>query len=55
MSVEQTAAMIKKKIDELAKEAGERYEQMCGPFYRDAVELVVRQVLVDWLLGKKRQ
>ena len=59
MTAEQAAENIKAKIDELASKAAERMNALADHDWLDprvrhrAVEHIVREVLVDFLLGQK--
>ena len=58
MTAEQAAENIKAKIDELATDAGDRMDALADVNWLDpsirrrAVEQIVREVLVDFLLGR---
>jgi hypothetical protein len=60
MTAEQAAENIKAKIDELANKAAERMDALADADWLDprvrhrAVEHVVREVLVDFLLGQPK-
>ena len=63
MTAEQTAENIKVKIDDLANKAAERMDVLAdvvsehdwldARIRHRAVEQVVREVMIDWLLGRK--
>ena len=64
MTAEQAAENIKAKIDELANKAAERMDALADVvsdhnwldprIHHRAVEQVVREVLIDFLLGEPR-
>jgi hypothetical protein len=62
ISAEKAAENIRNKIDELAADAAARYDQINGrpedwlndSFRRLQVQHVIREVLIDFLLGKRR-